>query len=162
MKSKSNPLAYPSKKQNIGLGYTRKISEVFLEFALPFAPMERLGEDFKPFVEAAVRIWNLPVLPEAERDVQRIDFLRSAATNGPEFQKKVRDMIAQRETTYATDKRLIVNYKLEVDANETLSLVVESKDTRNQLQVMKEMGMSEEEIQRELGRQLRQLLRAMK
>ena len=101
-------------KERVSPNYTRKISELVLEFAEEIAPCDSGPGIFADAVALAVLLWNTPLLPE---DVQAegMDRIRDwlAGKGQLALQTEIARLAELRQTRYGTDRRMVMDYKLE-------------------------------------------------
>ncbi|GDY20189.1 hypothetical protein LBMAG56_15340 [Verrucomicrobiota bacterium] len=115
-------------KESISPNHSRKISECLMEFALEIAPADSARDTFANAVGMAAMLWNVPVLPEAEQ-ARSMDVIRSwlAQIGRLDLQLEIGRLLELRRKRYATDRRVIMNYKLEYGAKGP-ELIVASVD----------------------------------
>ncbi len=113
---KGRPFKLPG-KERISPNYSRKISDILLEFAQEIAPFDCANETFPAIVDFAVLLWNIPLMPEDLR-AQAMDRLREMlATKGQlDLQPEIERLLDLRQTRYGADRRMVMDYKLEHEA----------------------------------------------
>jgi len=104
-------------KERVSPNYARKISELVLEFAEEIAPRDSGPGIFADAVALAVLLWNTPLLPE---DVQAegMDRIREwlAGKGQLALQTEIARLLELRQTRYGTDRRMVMDYKLEYES----------------------------------------------
>ena len=113
MKDSQKPALLPG-KIGISPNYSRKISGVLMEFAQEIAPADSRPDVFGTAVVLAVLLWNIPLLPEAAR-AENMDRLRQwlAESGRLDLQLELARLLELRNTRYAADRRMVLDYKLE-------------------------------------------------
>lgn len=108
--------------------YSRKLSEVFLEFVLNIVSENAPPEVFEGGVQLGMLLWNLGLLPEEE---QLEEFEKVCATLGCEKEPEVKAQLARvfmmRRLLYGDDRRMICSYEL-VREQDSIQLLVASID----------------------------------
>ena len=104
-------------KQRISPNYSRRISDLLLEFAQEIVPVESPPETFAGAVDLAVLLWNTPLLPEAVR-AEGMDRIRTwlAEQSRLNLQTEIARLLDLRQARYGADRRMVVDYKLEYES----------------------------------------------
>lgn len=104
-------------KERISPNYTRKISDVLMEFTQEIAPADSAPHIFGNAVGLAVLLWNTPLLPEAAQ-AENLDRIRAflAAKQRLDLQTEIARLLELRQSRYGADRRFVVDYKLEYEA----------------------------------------------
>jgi hypothetical protein len=112
----NSPFKLP-RKERISPTYSRKISDVLLEFAREVAPLDSAAETLPVVVDFAVLLWNMPLMPEELR-TEAMDRLREllATKRRLDLQPEIARLLDLRQTRYGTDRRMVMDYKLEYEA----------------------------------------------
>ena len=104
-------------KERVSPNYARKISELVLEFAEEIAPRDSGPGIFADAVALAVLLWNTPLLPE-DLQAEGMDRIREwlAGKGQLALQTEIARLAELRQTRYGTDRRMVMDYKLEYEA----------------------------------------------
>ena len=90
-----------------------KMSEVLLEFVEPYSQYWRTKEELNKLLGVAVIAWNAALLPGNERKKIIENALKAAPPEIRQDMKAIVDeMIQRKETHFAHNKRLIMNYQV--------------------------------------------------
>jgi hypothetical protein len=123
-------------KERISPNYSRKISDIVLEFAHEIAPADCAPDIFAKAVGLAVLLWNTPFLPEAVR-TEHMDRIRAwlAERGRLDLQSEIARLLELRQTRYGSDRRMVVDYKLQYKAKgprlSVASLDMDRPENRN-------------------------------
>ena len=90
-----------------------KMSEVLLEFIEPYSQYWKAKEELNKLLGVAVIAWNAALLPGNERK----EIIENAVKVAPpeirqDMKAIVEEMIQRKETHFAQNKRMIMNYKV--------------------------------------------------
>jgi hypothetical protein len=121
-------------QQPLEYAFTRKLSEVVLEFAEPLTDAVENTESEGRAIELSVLLWNASLLPK-QKALGSIQPALEEIADGDqalvsEFHGIFEMMYARKQSHYATDKRFIVDYSLEKNA-EGYFLQVASSPVQN-------------------------------
>jgi hypothetical protein len=107
-----------------------------LEFAHEIAPADCAPDIFAKAVGLAVLLWNTPFLPEAVR-TENMDRIRAwlAERGRLDLQSEIARLLELRQTRYGSDRRMVVDYKLQYKAKgprlSVASLDMDRPENRN-------------------------------
>jgi len=90
-----------------------KMSEVLLEFIEPYSPYWKTKEELNKLLGVAVIAWNGALLPGNERK----EIIENAVKVAPpeirqDMKAIIEEMIQRKETHFAHNKRMILNYQV--------------------------------------------------
>lgn len=116
-------------------GYTRKLSEVIMEFAEALHGELPEDDSAKMLLQLAILAWNLASLPEdiwddTEKELFEKLGIDPSSYEGVTVEAFLREMTLQRQMMYPDDRRLVLDYQLLRDAHGDLRLEVISTDLR--------------------------------
>lgn len=101
------------KKERVSPNYSRKISDVLLEFAHEIAPVDAEPDILANAVNLAVLLWNSPLLPEPAQTENMNQIRQWLAEKGRlDLQVEITRLLELRQTRYPNDRRLIMDYDL--------------------------------------------------
>lgn len=104
-------------KERLSPNYSRKISDILMEFAQEIAPAESPPHIFGNAVGLAVLLWNTPLLPEAAR-AENMDRIRAWLVEKQrlDLQTEITRLLELRQIRYGADRRFVMDYKLKYEA----------------------------------------------
>ena len=110
-------------KERISPNYSRKISDILMEFAQEIAPAESAADIFSDGL--AVRLWNAPLLP-AQEQTKSIDCIRAwlVERGRLDWQAEIERLLELRQNLHASDRRMVMDFKLEYVAKDPRLSVV--------------------------------------
>ena len=90
-----------------------KMSEVLLEFIEPYSQYWKTKEELNKLLGVAVIVWNAALLPGNERK----EIIENAVKVAPpeirqDMKAIIEEMIQRKETHFAHNKRMILNYQV--------------------------------------------------
>jgi hypothetical protein len=108
----------------------RKISETFLNFALPL--LKGLGakaskDKIEEVLKIAFTVWNSVVFDRVDGNTRYVARLRKLTAADPASRALVQQMIARKQTLFADDHRLIGEYSVRLK-NDEWRLWAEARD----------------------------------
>jgi hypothetical protein len=93
-----------------------KMSEVILEFLDPYMEDVNTPERMDRLLSIGVLAWNAALLPASQRDELLQKLQKSLETRPPEVQEELRhfftELIQRKESSFAHNKRFIIDYQL--------------------------------------------------
>ena len=100
----------------ISPNYSRKISDILLEFTQEIVSAESPPDIFGIAVELAVLLWNTPLLPEIAQ-AEQMDRIRAwlAEMKRLDLQTEIMRLLELRRTRYGSDHRMVMDFKLEYE-----------------------------------------------
>lgn len=103
-------------KERLSPNYSRKISDILFEFVQEIAPADSPPEVLEGAVTLAVLLWNVPLLPEADQS-ESLDRIREllARQGRLELQTEITRLLELRKSRYGTDRRFVVDSRLEYE-----------------------------------------------
>jgi hypothetical protein len=103
-------------KERVSPNYSRKLSDIMLEFAQEIAPAHSAPDIFGNAVGVAVLLWNTPLLPESVQTENMDRILAWLAEKGRlDLQTEIAGLLELRRTRYGSDHRMIMDYKLQYE-----------------------------------------------
>jgi len=104
-------------KEGVSTNYACKLSELVIEFAQEIASRDSPPNIFTNAVGLAVLLWNLPLVPE-DAQVEGMDHIRQwlAKKGRLDLQTEIARLLELRQARYGTDRRMVMDYKLEYEA----------------------------------------------
>jgi hypothetical protein len=91
----------------------RKMSEVLLEFVEPYSGQWRTEEEFKKLLTVAVIAWNAALHSGSQRDEFIQDMVRAVPPEvRPDMRAIIEEMIQRKVSRFASNKRMIIDYRL--------------------------------------------------
>ena len=104
-------------KERIRPNYSRKISDILMEFAQEIAPAESAPDIFANAVGLAVLLWNTPLLPEIVQ-TENMNRIRGwlAEKGRLDLQIEIARLLELRQSRYGADRRMVMDYKVEYEA----------------------------------------------
>lgn len=108
----------------------RKISETFLEFAMPLIELEGSDaskQDIEDILKIAFTVWNSAVLDAANGNDCRVTRMRELTVSDPLSAALMEQMLSRKISEFADDQRLIGEYAL-FQKNGEWRLRVEARD----------------------------------
>ena len=104
-------------KERISPNYSRKISDLLMEFAQEIAPADSAPNIFANAAGLSMLLWNTPLLPE-DAQAENMDHIRAwlAEKGRLDLQTEIERLLELRRTRYGSDRRLIMDYKLTFEA----------------------------------------------
>ncbi|MEK7728958.1 MAG: hypothetical protein AAB354_11130 [candidate division KSB1 bacterium] len=109
-----------------------KLSAVLLEYAKPYMELSDDPESKRTALRAAIVAWNLALTPRLATDDALNEIMTKALGRIPEthkaayYRRELRDMIARKNSLFAHDDRLVLDYEITF-VNGELRLAVVSK-----------------------------------
>jgi hypothetical protein len=97
-------------KERVSPNYSRKISDLLLEFVQEIAPAESAPDIFGNAVGLAVWLWNTPLLSEALQ-AENMDCIRAwlAEKKRLDLQTEIARLLEVRQMRYGSDRRMVVD-----------------------------------------------------
>lgn len=104
--------------------YSRKLSEVFLEFVLNIVSENAPPEVFERGVQLGMLLWNFGLLPEEEQlgEFEKLCTVLECEKE-PEVKAQLARVFMMRRLLYGDDRRMICSYELVREQNSTQLLV---------------------------------------
>lgn len=103
-------------KERVSQNYSHKISELVLEFAQEIASRDSAPDIIASAVGLAVLLWNTPLLPEVAQTENMNRIRQWLAEKGRlDLQTEIARLLELRQTRYGTDRRMVMDYKLEYE-----------------------------------------------
>jgi hypothetical protein len=104
-------------KERVSPNHARKVSDILMEFAREIAPADSTPDIFGNAVDLAVLLWNTPLLPAAAQ-AENMNRLCAwlAKTKRLDLQTEIARLLEFREMHYGSDRRMVMDYKLEYEA----------------------------------------------
>jgi hypothetical protein len=120
--------------ETISPNYSRKISEVLLEFAAELAPLDSAPKELAIAVNLAILLWNTPLLEAAVQSENLARIRQWLLEQGRmDLQTELARCLEVRQTRYSTDRRMVMDYRLTCEAQGP-RLVVTSLDMNRRQQ----------------------------
>jgi hypothetical protein len=104
-------------KERVSPNYSRKISDILMELAEEIAPADSAPDIFGNAVGLAVLLWNTPLLPVAAQ-TENLDRIHAwlAEKGRLDLQTEIARLLELRQTRYGSDRRMVMDFKLEYEA----------------------------------------------
>jgi hypothetical protein len=104
-------------KERVSPNHSRKISDALMEFAQEIAPVENAPDIFGNVVGLAVLLWNTPLLP-APAQSENMDRIHAwlAERGRLDLQTEIARRLELRQARYGSDRRMVMDFKLEYEA----------------------------------------------
>jgi hypothetical protein len=104
-------------RERLSPNYSRKISCILFEFVGEIAPADSPPEVMEGAIALAVLLWNTPLLPAVAQKETMDRILQMLAQMGRlDLQPEIERLLALRQSRYGSDRRFVVDYRLEYEA----------------------------------------------